>query len=331
MPDRIDNETDLIQTYLAPLAAGYPGALGLKDDVALLSVEPGTEIAVTTDPVIAGVHFFAADAPQDIAWKALACNISDLAAKGAEPFAYTMALAFPQAPERAWMAGFAEGLRAAQSAFGCQLAGGDTDRTGGPLSISITAFGKVPAGQAVRRCTARLSDHLFVSGTLGDSALGLDMRRDPGALGVLSQDERAHLVARYLRPRPRLELGGLLRAFASAALDISDGLVKDAARLAAPAGARAVLEAAALPLSPAARAALAHDPARLSRVLEGGDDYEILFAVPANQAAAMAVQAATLAVSVTRIGTLESGVGVRVLDAAGKIITAGAGGYDHFS
>ena len=171
MTGKVANETELIQTYLAPLAAGFPGALGLADDCALIASDAAHDLVVTTDPIIAGVHFFASDRADDIAWKALAVNVSDLIAKGAAPLAYTMAIAFPQAPDRSWMAAFADGLKAAQLAFGCQLIGGDTDRTPGPLSISITVFGQVPCGQMIKRSSARQGDHVFVTGTLGDSAL----------------------------------------------------------------------------------------------------------------------------------------------------------------
>jgi thiamine-monophosphate kinase len=207
VPKRITSETELIETYLAPLAAGAPGAFDLKDDAALIEMEAGFDLVVSTDPVIAGVHFFADDEPQNIAWKALAVNVSDLAAKGAEPIAYTMALAFPEAPRRDWMAAFSAGLREAQTAFGCTLIGGDTDRTSGPLSIGVTAFGKVPRGLMVRRGSALIGDRVFVTGTIGDSALGLQLRKSPEAFGAsLSQSDSEFLVSRYLRPQPRVML-----------------------------------------------------------------------------------------------------------------------------
>ena len=331
MSARIENETELIQTYLAPLAAGYPGALGLKDDAAILTPEAGFEFVVTTDPIIAGVHFFGTDRAGDIAWKALACNISDLAAKGAEPFAYTMALALPEAPEKSWMAAFARGLKDAQTAFGCHLIGGDTDRTPGPLSVSITAFGKVPLGRTVKRGTAKIGDHLFVTGTLGDSALGLDVHRDPKRYaGLLSSDDQAFLVGRYLRPAPRLELIPVLRNFASAALDVSDGLVKDAARIASAAGARAMIEVKRVPLSPPARQLIARDPNRMTSVTAGGDDYEVLFTVPTNRVIGFHEAAQSLPIQISEIGKLEAGQGVAVVDEAGRQLQIGSGGYDHF-
>ena len=331
MTDRIASETELIQTYLAPLAAGYPGAFGLQDDGALIANEPGTDLVVTTDPIISGVHFFAADRASDIAWKALAVNVSDLAAKGATPLAYTMALALPEAPEHAWMANFADGLLSAQTAFGCHLIGGDTDRTPGPLSISITAFGRVPAGGMVRRGTAAVGDHVFVTGTLGDAALGLAVHRDGAVFGQhVSSGDRSFLVGRYLRPSPRLEMVAILRAFASAALDVSDGLLKDLARLAGPANASLNVLAARLPVSPPVRKVLEANAHAQTAVVSGGDDYEILFSVSPNRVAAFLEAVRMVSVQVSEIGVLEPGQGVAVVDRAGRVIAAGSGGYDHF-
>lgn len=331
MPSRIANETELIDTYLVPLAAGYPGAFGLCDDAALISLEPEFELVVSTDPVIAGVHFFADDAPRDIAWKALAVNCSDLAAKGAEPIAYTMALAFPDAPTHTWMTDFSAGLAAAQSAFGCHLIGGDTDHTPGPLSISITAFGRVPRGKMVRRGTASAGDHVFVTGTLGDSALGLKLRRSLDALGPrLSASHRQHVLDRYLRPQPRLALATLLRTYASAALDVSDGLMKDAGRLATGAGARLTIRCHDVPLSQAARAAVAGDDSLWQGIVAGGDDYEILCAVPGRHVAAFVDAAESASIMVTPLGVLELGSGVSILRPDGSELQFSKTGYDHF-
>ena len=332
MPDRVASETELIQTYLAPLAAGYPGALELKDDAAIVSPPPGTDLVVTTDPIIAGIHFFASDRADDIAWKALAVNVSDLAAKGAAPLAYTMALAFPAPPEREWMALFARGLSEAQAAFGCTLIGGDTDHTTGPLSVSITAFGVVPAGGAVKRTTAALGDEVFVSGTLGDAALGLALHRDPHLYAdSLSGGDRALLTARYLRPHPRLALAPVLRTYASAALDVSDGFVKDLRRLAAGPGGGARVALGELPVSASARQMLALDVRWAKAIATGGDDYEILFAVAPDSSAAMMRAAHAAGVQVTRVATIRAAPGVEVLDAGGQLVEGGDGGYDHFA
>lgn len=332
MSDRVENETELIETYLAPLAAGFPGAFGLKDDAALLSLPPDAELVVTTDPILEGIHFLASDRADDIAWKALAVNLSDLAAKGAEPFAYTMALAFPRPPEKAWMARFAEGLFTAQTTFGCHLAGGDTDHTSGPLSISITAFGLVPAGTFVRRTTARIGDLVFVTGTLGDAALGLLLHRDARLLAEdLSGGDRGLLTARYLRPHPRVVLAPVLRSYASAALDVSDGFAKDLARLAAGAGGGADIRFPDLPLSGPARNVVKLEPRFARAVLAGGDDYEILFAAAPESEAEMRAACEALGTQVTRVGVISETPGVRIRDANGEIMQAGPGGYDHFA
>jgi thiamine-monophosphate kinase len=325
----IESETELIQTYLAPLAAAEPGAFGLTDDAALLSLEPGFDIVVTNDPVVADVHFFADDKPEDVAWKALAVNVSDLAAKGAEPRAYMLALAFPARPERAWVAAFAQGLGAAQQQFGCHLVGGDTDRTPGPLSIGVTAIGTVPKGQFVRRGTAQAGDHVFVTGTIGDAALGLALRRDAKLFaGQVSDDDRRFLIDRYLRPRPRLGLVGGLRACASAALDVSDGFLKDLARLAGSQGLE--LQFDALPLSSPMRRALASDARVTDTILGGGGDYELLVAVPPDKIAAFARHASLSGIGVSDLGVLQKSRSIKVIGPDGKHLEPDRSGYDHF-
>jgi thiamine-monophosphate kinase len=331
MADRITSETELIQTYLAPLATGAPGAFALKDDAALIETEAGFDLVVSTDPIIAGVHFFADDAPQDIAWKALAVNVSDLVAKGTEPVAYTMALAFPEAPRRDWMAAFSSGLREAQAAFGCTLIGGDTDRTPGPLSVGVTAFGKVPRGQMVRRAGGNIGDHVFVTGTIGDSALGLQLRKSSEAFhGGLSKSDREFLLSRYLRPQPRVELAPVLRRYATAALDVSDGLMKDAARLAAGANAALNLRFEAVPLSAAARTVLSGNPELAQSLVTGGDDYEILFAVAPQNHQAFVDAAQQLSSRLAEIGVLTVGAGTRLKLSDSSVIEPLRSGYDHF-
>jgi thiamine-monophosphate kinase len=327
---RIESETDLVQTYLAPLAKDMPGAFGLADDAAIIPHEPGSDLVLSSDPVIAGVHFFADDRPEDIAWKALACNLSDLAAKGAKPIAYLLALALPEPPERTWMADFARGLAEVQSESGCRLIGGDTDHTSGPLSVGVTIIGSVPSGTFVPRSGAKAGDHVFVTGTIGDSALGLALRRDPSYFGKSLDDaDRAFLIARYLRPRPRLALAHVLRNHASAALDISDGLLKDLLRLTGPLG--LTLKFETIPLSQAARAALSFDQRVTSAILTGGDDYELLIAVAPNETVAFAEGAARAGISVHELGVLTDRAGIVVLDAEGAPMELAQFGYDHFS
>ena len=330
--DEAGGEDELIATTFAPLASGFAGALGLKDDCAVLSPPPGEDLVLTTDAVAAGVHFFADDSPADIAWKALAVNVSDLTAKGARPVAYLMSLSFPERPERAWLDAFAAGLAEAQAAFGIALAGGDTDRRPGPLSVTVTAIGRVPQGRMVRRATAQAGDLLFVSGTLADTALGLLLRQGVAQAGGLGLDDAGArpLLRRYLRPEPRLSLAPHLLSFATAAMDISDGLVKDCGRLARASGLDARLDARRVPLSAPARTALQHQPDLLESVLTGGDDYEVLAAVPPNQAEAFRDAAAESGVAVTEIGRLVAGQGVTITGPDGAILELRGAGWDHF-
>lgn len=330
--DSVHGEERIVAEFLAPLAAGFPGALGLEDDCALLTPAPGTQLVLKTDPVVAGLHFFADDDPADIGWKALAVNVSDLAAKGADPVAYLMALSLPQAPTRDWMARFAQGLGDAQAAFGIALAGGDTDRTPGHLAITITVIGSVSADSMVRRATASSGHVAYVSGTLGCAALGLRLRRDPVDADRLGLDKAAREAAlsRYLRPQPRLGLRHALRSHAAAAMDLSDGLIKDLGRMCRASGVGAVVHADRMPVSTGVARMLSADPARIADVVAAGDDYEVLAAVPRDRAAAFEADARAAGVAVTAVGTFEDGQGVRLLDAAGHEIALSRAGWDHF-
>lgn len=325
-------EDALIQATFAPLAAGFAGALGLKDDCALLTPPAGMDLVLTTDAVAEGVHFFADDDARDIAWKALAVNVSDLAAKGARPLAYLLALSLPERPEQAWLDGFQTGLEEAQAAFGISLAGGDTDRRPGPLSATVTAIGAVPQGGFVQRGSAKVGDLLFLSGTLGCSALGLLLRRRDRRVAdlQLGDEQEGTLVGRYLRPQPRLALAPALSAFASAAMDVSDGLIKDCARLANASGVSARIEGGLVPLSAPALLALDRSPSLFETVLTGGDDYEVLAAVPPDRAAAFCDAAAKGQVPITEIGRLSDGRGVTVTGRDGRPLTIERDGWDHF-
>jgi thiamine-monophosphate kinase len=341
--DRLRGE-EAIVALLAPLTEGDPGAFGLKDDCALVTPEPGTELVLKTDPVAEGVHFLPGDAPGDIAWKALAVNVSDLAAKGARPIGYLMALSFPEAPTRGWLTAFAAGLQEAQTRFGCRLLGGDTDRRPGPLTVSITAIGSVPHGGIVRRTTAQAGCTLFVSGTIGDAALGLALAREPALAAAwgLSPAEAAYLIGRYRRPEPRLALAPLLRRYAAAAMDLSDGLVKDLERMLRGSGLGGRLRAGDVPLSEPARKVLAREPdqsnRRLAQLLTGGDDYEVLAAVPGPRATCDEFRgaAATAGVPLTEIGMAgpfawpERGPGLHIDTPDGHPLAIDRTGWDHF-
>jgi thiamine-monophosphate kinase len=328
---RITSETELIATYLAPLTAGLAGARGLRDDAATLSIPADMEVVVTTDPVREGVHFFSQDKAADIAWKALSVNVSDLAAKGATPFAYTMALGFPEAPCHDWMSGFASGLADAQLAFGCHLAGGDTDRVAGPLSIAITAFGLQPKGSFVPRHGAEVGDHVFVSGTIGDAALGLALHQDGAGFGQAELDTAAvaELIDRYLRPKARAGLAAVIRDHARAALDVSDGLVRDLGRLI---GAHCALDisTADIPLSAAAQA-VTERPDVWPTLLTGGGDYEILAAVAPEKRAAFTARAAAAGIAVSELGRLRNGAGeLAITHPGGAPLAFERTGFDHF-
>ncbi len=328
----MSGEEAIIQGVLARLSTGHQGALGLKDDAALIAVPPGYELVVTMDAIAAGVHFFADDPPSDVGWKALAVNVSDLIAKGAQPHAYLMSLAFPAAPDPAWLSGFAAGLSQAQRTFGLHLVGGDTDRRPGPLSVTITAMGLVPTGTMVKRGGAQPGDYIFVSGTLGDAALGLQLRAGTRETNAwpLDEPERVALIARYLRPQPRIGLTPALRTYARAAMDISDGLLKDLTRMCALSGVGAAIMAAELPLSSAGANILSADSRAIKSIVAGGDDYEVLAAVaPANVAVFMAA-AAGMSVPVTAIGRFAEAGAVTILDSDGQPVTLAHTGYDHF-
>jgi thiamine-monophosphate kinase len=328
-------EDDLIARHFAPLSQNFPGALGLRDDAAIVTPPDGSDLVVTTDTLIAGVHFLAHDAPADIAFKSLAVNVSDLAAKAARPLAYSLALALSAGWREAWLAGFAEGLREAQAEFGIDLCGGDTTvSSDGPLMVSITAFGTTARGGMVRRGGARPGDALYISGTIGDAALGLRLRRDDAdALGwPLDDAGRAYLIRRYLRPAPRLALREALLAHASAAMDISDGLVIDCARLCAASGADARIEARLIPLSPAARTIVAADPGAFECALTGGDDYEILAAIRPGAEPAFEAGALAAGIPVACIGAVGTGAGtLSVIGPDGLPMIFARPGYDHLT
>jgi thiamine-monophosphate kinase len=320
-------EDELIATLFAPLAGA--AALGLCDDAALLPASKNPLVA-TTDALVAGVHFFEGDPPGLIAKKALRVNLSDLAAKGAEPVGFLLTIALPPDWTNDWLAAFAAGLGEDALTYRCPLLGGDTVATPGPLTLSITALGEAPQGRFVARTTARAGDALYVSGTIGDAALGLRLRRDAGLARRLSASAREHLMERYLLPRPRVVLGPALRRYANAAMDVSDGLVGDLAKLARASklGARAAL--ASVPLSDAAREAVACEPSLLETAMTGGDDYEILCCIGAD-AAHFEEAARAAGAPCAKIGELIAGDCATVfLDEQKKTINFNRLSFSHF-
>jgi thiamine-monophosphate kinase len=323
-------EDSLIARYFKPLATD-PGAFGLTDDAAVLKAR-GEDIVVTTDAIVEGVHFLSDDPPHTIAKKALRVNLSDLAAKGATPAGFVLTLAL-RAVDETWLAAFARGLGEDTSAFNCPLLGGDTVSTPGPLMISVTAFGRVPQGKMVHRSGAKPGDHVVVTGTIGDAALGLDILRKGRAMAALVDDaaSRDMLIGRYRVPEPRNALASVIRAHADAAMDVSDGLAGDLAKLCAASGVSAVIDLPSVPVSAAAKAVLAASAAGIENLISGGDDYEILCTVRPSALEEFMREARTAGIAASPIGTIVAGVAApKFLDAMGKELALTRTSYSHF-
>lgn len=315
-------EFDLIQRYFTRVT---PGAeLGVGDDAALLRVMPGMELAVSTDMLVSGTHFLPDADPYRLGYKALAVNLSDMAAMAAAPRWATLSLALPQADD-AWLQPFSEGLFAIAEKYGVELVGGDTTR--GPLNLCVTILGEVPQGQALRRSGAQAGDDIWVSGRLGDAALALTQLQGKVHL---AEDDWASCADRLHRPEPRVALGLALRGIATSAIDISDGLLADLGHTLECSSVGAEIEFSALPVSSALRAHLAQ-PLGRHCVLAGGDDYELCFTAAPARRAVMAEVSRQLDLPLTRIGTIVSGGGCTVHTEDGSIMNIGESGYDHFA
>ena len=317
-------EFALIARHFRPLA--QEGALDLADDAAVLDIPAGRQLVIAADTMVEGVHYLPADPPETVGRKLLRVNLSDLAAMGAAPLGYLMATSFARGVAEDWIAGFVRGLAQDQREFGIGVLGGDTTVTPGPTCLSLTILGTVAPGAVLRRAGARAGDDVWVSGTIGDGALGLRVLQ-----GSLAGDAAGHLARRYRLPEPRLALGQAIAGTARAGMDVSDGLVQDLGHLCRAAGCGAVVEAATVPVSDAARALVAADPGLLPLLLTGGDDYELLFAAAPSARAAIEAQAAAAGTPVTRIGRFVAGPPeVAVLDATGRALPLGRGGWSHF-
>ena len=318
-----EGEFEFIARRLRPLAT-TPGALALTDDAALLDPAAGRQLVLTKDAMVAGVHFLPDDPPGQIAQKLLRVNLSDLAAMGAAPLGYLLALARPKETSDAWLGEFCAGLAADNAAFGIALLGGDTVSTPGPLTLSLTAIGEVPTGLALLRSGARPGDDVWVSGTLGDAALGF--RRCKAKLESPSE-ARGFLIERYRLPQPRLALGQALRGIASAAIDVSDGLVADLGHILETSGVgAAAARRTQLPLSAAARDL----PGARDAALAGGDDYELLFTAPSKRRAEITALARRLDLPLSRIGMIRADQGLHVLDEKGQELPVRKAGWQHF-
>ena len=318
------SEFDLIARYFTRAQPGHPQVvLGIGDDCALLNPTPGMVLAISSDMLVEGRHFLPDADPKKLGHKSLAVNLSDLAAMGARPLGFTLALSLPQ-PDQTWLAGFADGLFALADAHDCALIGGDT--TKGPLNICITIFGEIPPGQALRRDAALAGDDIWVSGTLGDARLALAGLRQEVALDPAGQ---AAAATRLDAPTPRVALGLALRGVAHAAIDISDGLSGDLGHILQRSGCGALVKLDALPLGPV----LARQPQALQRefALSGGDDYELCFTAAVTQRAAVLAAAQTAGITVTRIGSIEPAAGLRLVDASGAALDLQFSSFDHFT
>ena len=304
-------ERDLIARLLAPLATS-PAARGLADDAAVLTPPIGRDLVFTHDILAAGVHYLPGDPPGDVAWKLLAVNLSDLAAMGARPLGVLLGLGLSAAEDEAWVTAFSAGLARAMERWGVALWGGDTVSGLAAAVLGLTAIGQVEPGAALSRAGAKPGDTLWVSGTIGDAGLGLAIARDEAA-------PDKYLLRRYRRPEPRLALGAALRGVATAAMDVSDGLLIDAERLAAASGTGVTIALARLPVSPAAIARTPRTNAGWSGLASAGDDYELLFTLPPGREVPGA----------TRVGTVTGGAGLIVLGLDGAIYGPERLGYEH--
>jgi thiamine-monophosphate kinase len=319
------DEFELIKTIFAPLAG--EGAFSLTDDAAVIAARPGFDLVVTTDAVAEGTDFFAFDPAPGVAQKALRVNLSDLAAKGAAPHAYLLNIALPPTITPEWLQAFAAGLAQDQQRFGISLLGGDTARTEGPLSIAVTAFGFVPEGKMVRRSGAVPGDDVCVTGTVGDSGGGLAIfRREVHALADAQRD---FLIARYRVPEPPLAFGRLLQPLATAAIDVSDGLIADLGHLAQASGVKLVVDADSIPRSDSLRALWGDDDAAIVRAATAGDDYQIAFTAPPSRLEEVMRAANDCSVAVAKIGKVAAGAGVE-LTRKGRILPVPRPGYRHF-
>jgi thiamine-monophosphate kinase len=340
MNDRPVHATDesaedrLITRHFKPLAT-HPGAFGLVDDAAAIVPPPGHDLVLKADAIVGGVHFFADDPPGTVAGKALRVNLSDLAAKGATPLGHLLSLALPKDIGDDWVAGFAAGLGADAQRFACPLFGGDTVRSPGPVMVAISVFGAVPHGRMLMRAGARAGDLVVVTGSIGDAALGLRLHSDREAASrwSLSSAQRDHLDDRYLLPRPRNALAVTLREHASGGMDVSDGLAGDLGKMCRASGVTADIDVAAVPLSDAARQAVAAEPGLIEPVLTGGDDFEVLASVPQARWDSLRAAADALGIAVTAIGRFRAAAddgAQAVFTARGERLVFARASYSHF-
>ncbi|MGI9352706.1 MAG: thiamine-phosphate kinase [Rhizobiaceae bacterium] len=319
------SEFEIIEGYFASLAG--EGSYGLKDDAAELVPKTGYSLVITQDAIAENIHFFSKDAADLIARKAIRVNLSDLAAKGAIPQSVSVALGLGNDWSEEWISLFAKGLSVDCKEFGVTINGGDTFRTGGGFVISVTAIGEVPTGEYVSRLGAQSTDLLYVSGTIGDAALGLLVRQE--IIEGISNEESTYLTNRYLLPQPRTELTGIIRKFASASMDVSDGFVGDLGKMCSVSGVSAEVKFQKIPFSEAARSVFECESRYIQSALTGGDDYEILFTISQSDQEELEQAISGLGLSVTCVGSIGEGEGVTVFDRDGSVIEFQTSHYDH--
>lgn len=323
------DEFDLIAKYFAPLSG--EGAFGLLDDAAILSIPDGKKLVVTQDALAAGIHFFADDLPRLIAKKALRVNISDLVAKGAVPFAYSLALGLDENWTEKWIAAFTKGLAEDQAGFEMVLTGGDTYRSPGGTTISITAFGLIDEGDYTSRLGAGVGDGIFVTGKIGDAALGLTIKQGEIDSRILGKHEKSFLLDRYLLPQPTSMMASVIAEFASASMDISDGLIGDLQKLCKASNVGAEISVASIPTSSPVGKIIQILPEHLQTALAGGDDYELLFTVPQNQITEFLAATYLMPISLSKIGVVKDAKdSVVLIDNDGSQVSFENTSYKHF-
>ena len=321
-------EFDLISQVFAPLAGDDAPANGLKDDTACLQPPEGRDLIFTKDLMIENVHFPSNAQPSAVARRLLRVNLSDLAAAGAQPMGYMLGVAATGDEDEAWFQDFASGLKADQEEFGVRLWGGDTTSGSTSLCLSLTAVGSVPKGSGLKRTGAEVGDGIYVTGTIGDAAFGLKALEGKLVERVLKNDAD-YFTDRYWRPRPRLSIGQGLLGVASAAVDVSDGLLADVEHLASASALKAVVETKLVPLSASLKAYVKMDPSYVNEVVSGGDDYELVFTAPRGTERQIIDIGWRAGVLITRIGDMDKGEGLSVLDLEGQAMNAGQKGYQH--
>ncbi len=321
-------EFGIIKTYFSPLTAAEKGAFNLTDDAAIVEIPSGKNVVVTTDTLVEGIHFLSEDLPENIAAKLLRVSLSDLAAMGSMPAYYNLSIATKLSTTSDWFKGFAEGLLADQMQFGITLIGGDTVATTGPLTLSITAMGLVEKGKAIRRDGAKSGDDIWVSGSIGDAALGL--KAATGKLCSISEVNKKYLISRYIKPNPQTLLGPKLANLVNAAIDVSDGLIADLSHICETSNLGANIQITDIPLSRAAKMLVTEKPDYIDLILGGGDDFELLFTADKSFRAVEKPLTKMLNVSLTKIGTMVSRRSIQIFDEAGEQYSLPNIGYTHF-